>query len=124
MAAASVALAVMPAVAEPTPPARVLGPVIETVVKGACQGGGGVVLRVEKEPDAYTMTATAHGLPEGTRWRLALSESSNANHFALEAGEARPVVRDGGWSVRRSVPALRAPYFYARRFRPGQDRPH
>jgi len=121
VAAASVALAVtLPALADSTPRARVvLGPVVEAVIKGACQGGGGMVLRVTKEPGTYTMTATAHGLPEGTRWRMGFSEGSITDESADEGGRATAVVRDGGWSVSRSVPAVQAPYFTVIAMGPG-----
>ncbi|HYO31445.1 MAG TPA: hypothetical protein VES21_01270 [Nocardioidaceae bacterium] len=111
----------MTAVAQsPTPAAARLGPVVETVVRGDCQGGGGMVLRVEKQPGVYAMTMTAHGLPEGSRWRLVLSENSGVDDNATEGTNATAVVSDGGWSLSYTVPALQDPYFVGIALGPGR----
>lgn len=111
----------MTAVAQPpTPAAAGLGPVVETVVRGDCQGGGGMVLRVEKQPGVYAMTMTAHGLPEGSRWRLVLSEDSGVDDNATEGTSATAVVSDGGWSLSYTVPALQDPYFVGIALGPGR----
>lgn len=122
VAAASVTLAAtVPALADSATEERAtLGSVAETVVEGACQGGGGMVLRIQKEPGTYTMTATAHGLPEGTRWRLGFSEGSFTDESADEGGRAVAVVRNGRWNVSRSVPAVQAPYFTVIALGPGR----
>ena len=101
----------MTAVAQPPTATAGLGPVVETLVRGECQGGGRMVLRVEKQPGFYAMTMTAHGLPEGTRWRLVLNENSGVDDNATEGTDATAVVSGGRWSLSYTVPALQDPYF-------------
>jgi hypothetical protein len=112
------------AVAQPPAASPRLGPVVETVVRAECQGGGGMVLRVEKQPGAYAVTMTAHGLPEGTRWRLVLSENSGVDDNATEGTDATAVVSDGQWSLAYTVPALQDPYFVAIALGPGRVNLH
>jgi hypothetical protein len=115
-AAASMPLGASPAAALSAP-----GPgVVTTVVHGPCHRGGSIFLRVEKQPDSYLLTATAHDLPEGTRWRISLDESSNTDPDAYEGGVARAVVHHGGWTVSQTVAAVQTPYFSVTAFGPGR----
>jgi hypothetical protein len=77
-------------------------------------------LRVERTSGSYVMTATAQGLPEGTRWRLSFEESSSSDPDAIRGADAHAVVRSGGWAVSRTVPAVQAPYFDVVAFGPGR----
>jgi hypothetical protein len=79
-----------------------------------------MVLRVERQPGVYVMTMTARGLPEGSRWRLVLSENSGVDDSATEGTDARAVVSRGGWSHSYTVPALQDPYFVAIALGPGR----
>jgi len=106
--------------AEPAPTGGGLGPVAASFVHGDCHGGGTVVLAARRTGNEYALTATARGLPTGGTWRIALSEGSNTNAHINKEADARAVVRGGGWSLARTLPAVPAPYFDLVAFGPGK----
>jgi hypothetical protein len=79
-----------------------------------------MVLRVEKQPGVYALTMTAHGLPDGTRWRITMSENSGLHDNVTEGAKAGAVVSGGGWSLSYTVPALKDPHFVAIALGPGR----
>jgi hypothetical protein len=97
--------------AQQVPTAGGLGPVDASFVHGDCHGGGTVILAARRTGNKYALTATARGLPTGGTWRIALSEGSNTNAHINKQANARAVVRGGGWSLSRTLPAVPAPYF-------------
>lgn len=106
--------------AAPAPTAGGLGPVAATFVHGDCHGGGTVVLEARRMGSEFAVTATAHGLPEGGKWRIALSESSATNANINKEADGRAVVHGGGWTLSRTLPAVPAPYFDLVAFGPGK----
>lgn len=99
-----------------------LGPVETSFVHGDCHGGGTVIMQARRMGSKYAVTATAHGLPEGGKWQIALSEGSATNANINKEADGRAVVRDGGWTLSRTLPAVPAPYFDLVAFGPGKPK--
>ncbi len=84
-------------------------------------------MRVDRMVDAYAVTVTTRGLPEGSRWRGLFGISSGEGPIKFEDAELREVARDGGWTVTATFAKLRVPYFSVTAFGPGPiriDSPH
>jgi hypothetical protein len=108
--------------AAPAPTTGGLGPVETSFVHGDCHGGGTVIMQARRMGSKYAVTATTHGLPEGGKWQIALSESSATNANINKEADGRAVVRDGGWTLSRTLPAVPAPYFDLVAFGPGKTK--
>ncbi len=87
-------------------------PVDHAVVRGVCHGGGFSSMSVRRvDADNFEVSVHAHGLRNGERWKVYITEGSYTSGDAVLEAPQRAKVVDRQISVLASLTALEDPYF-------------